>query len=489
LCFAITKQSLWIDEGCTAWLAAQNSLRHLIEAVLSVKGSDAQTPLYVLYMWAWAKVFGTGEYALRASNIPFALMLTAALGWTSSRLFRRPILWTVFCLSPFVAFYINEAKAYLPVTACAAISMAAMLAYFADRARYGKIAPWACFFALVIACGIQMLAAFLVPVLVVYAALACREKHPGWKTTLHDWGRPLAVNAPILVALGAYYLYTVMAGYGGARGRPGLGNIAFAVYEFMGLGGLGPPRNELRADPSIHTLVPYLPWLMVGILACVAAFGTAAARVFCCGQKKPNLSLFAGLAVGLTLFLVAARLVWFRFWGRHLAVFFPSLVFGVIQVTGETTEVTKRLRAMERVAFIFLAIVWVVSDARLLLDPHYYKDDYRFAAHFALEEANRTGGTIAWAAAPMAGRYYAIQLAQTKPGPEWPVRGEGVWAANWTSKHVLEYLAFGRRRKGVILVLSKPDLYDRHGAWSAAVAQMKPCKVASANAFDIYAFR
>ena len=36
-------------------------------------------------------------------------------------------------------------------------------------------------------------------------------------------------------------------------GNPGLLNLAFVAYEFLGFQGLGPPRNELRDRNSSWT--------------------------------------------------------------------------------------------------------------------------------------------------------------------------------------------------------------------------------------------
>ena len=188
LSLSVTSQSLWIDEAYTAWFAAHKGLTDLIHAATTWKGSDIQTPLYLIFMWGWVKILGTSEYALRASNIPFALLFVWSLGWTSTRVFGRPIFWTVFCVSPFVVFHMNEAKAYIAVMACAAASIGAIFAYFADPKRYGRVGPWICLSALVAACGLSMLAVFLVPMLLTYAFCAAIETQLEWRTVFGPGG-------------------------------------------------------------------------------------------------------------------------------------------------------------------------------------------------------------------------------------------------------------------------------------------------------------
>ena len=59
-------------------------------------------PAYHLYTWGWVKVFGVSEFALRASNIPFAVLFVSALAWSSRRIFGVSI--RVDCLRA-VAFF------------------------------------------------------------------------------------------------------------------------------------------------------------------------------------------------------------------------------------------------------------------------------------------------------------------------------------------------------------------------------------------------
>ncbi len=484
---SVTSQSLWYDEVFTAWLASQRSLGDLAHFVLGTKNSDIQWPLYLIFIWGWAKIFGVGEYALRSSNIPFALIFVSSLGWTSLRVFGRPFLWTVFCISPFFLYYMNEARGYVPVMAMAAASVAALLAYFSDQQRFGRIAPWVCLSALTVACGLLMLAVFLIPLLLVCAFCSTTEKHLEWRAVLRDWRGALSATLPLLLVLGDFYAWTVYADYGGKRSRLGIANPGYALYEFMGYGGLGPPRYGLHGEIGLHTFLPYWPWLTAGVLASLAAVIAIATlwRQSC--ARSQSWGLLAGLCTGVALFLVAAALAHFRFWGRHLAVFFPPAVFWVIQLTSGI-GISPRLRAKERLAFLFLALVWAISDARLVLDHQYAKEDYRFAAAFALSEARRTGGEIAWAAPALGARYYGIELAPLHFDAPWPVKGQGRGAANWTNQQIRDY--FGSRREGseTILVLGRQDASDHYGAWAAAVKSSNAREIASPNSFNIYAF-
>src|SRR4051794_15942253 len=66
---AVTSESFWIDEANTALKSIQPSLRDWWHLMAIEPGSDLQMPLYMLQLWAWEKVFGRGEFALRSINI------------------------------------------------------------------------------------------------------------------------------------------------------------------------------------------------------------------------------------------------------------------------------------------------------------------------------------------------------------------------------------------------------------------------------------
>ena len=169
----ISNQSLWIDEAWTAFFASQHNIADLITALKKLNAPDIQTPLYLVYTQGWGKLFGTTEYALRLSNLPFGIILAIALGWTSRVGFGRQYLWVGFCFSPFIWFYMNEARPYMALMAFGALSVGAVIVYFENPNKYAKYAPWLTLSSLLIACGFHMLAAFLLPALLVLAVFWC----------------------------------------------------------------------------------------------------------------------------------------------------------------------------------------------------------------------------------------------------------------------------------------------------------------------------
>ena len=112
LALGVSGESLWIDEGYSAKLAMQPTLSAWAATLSSIPGSEPQMPGYQLYLWAWSRIFGLSEWALRLANLPWALLFTAALAWGSERLLQMRRVWLIVCLSPFLWFYMNEARPY-----------------------------------------------------------------------------------------------------------------------------------------------------------------------------------------------------------------------------------------------------------------------------------------------------------------------------------------------------------------------------------------
>src|SRR5581483_7426967 len=68
---AVNGESLWVDEALTANEVSHASFRGMWTMLAQDRGSDLQMPLYLFHLWAWVKMFGTSEWALRAINIPW----------------------------------------------------------------------------------------------------------------------------------------------------------------------------------------------------------------------------------------------------------------------------------------------------------------------------------------------------------------------------------------------------------------------------------
>ena len=447
----ISSESLWIDEGQTLHYINQPTLGAWFNELLHSIKSEAQMPLGMFVAWLGGKILGTSEWALRATNLMWVTLGGVAVALAGRRL-RLPALWPLFLLSPFLWFYANEARPYT-MQICAGAWLLWVLARAQDRGSLtaGDVALFGLWS--FVGFGASLLFAFAVAgalaagiVLWWQGRLRCAWSPRHWLAS--------AIAALVLGALGLYYLDTLRRGAAGARlWTVSPLNLCFALYELLGFSGLGPPRNELRdLVRAPAQLLHYVlqPRVLLG-LGSLGALSTIAAWRLWRNRREP-LPRWIGTAilVSAAMLYLAAMVVKFPFWGRHLAPLLPFVVVLVAfaaQARGENGSRWSR----HWLAFA-LAIPLLASALFLRFGPAHRKDDYRGAVQVALRalEAQRT---IWWSAdAEECAAYYGLTAARaTALGgrflPCYPTRPEVL--TNGPPPDVI--------------FLSKPDVHDVQG--------------------------
>ena len=112
LSLTIHGASLWTDEAFSAYIACQRTFGSLVATLLAGDSSDLQMAIYYIYLHFWTLCFGSTEFALRAANIPFAVVFSFAFVWTSWRVFHSRWIWMAPACFPFLLLYGREARAY-----------------------------------------------------------------------------------------------------------------------------------------------------------------------------------------------------------------------------------------------------------------------------------------------------------------------------------------------------------------------------------------
>jgi hypothetical protein len=486
---AVTRQSIWMDEGYTVWFAAHQKFSSFFTALIGAPGStgDPQMLFYLFYMWGWTKIFGYSELALRAANIPFLVILLLAVSWATRKLAGAANLWIVVCISPFVWFYLNDARPYVALMAFAAGTIVSMMAYLLDPGKYRNTAPWICLISLLFAWGTHILAAFLIPALVVLVVAAGMETPELKMTFLRDWLRPVLLIAPLFVALGGFYTWASSHGVNKEIGDPGILNLGFIFYEFLGFAGLGTPRLELRENPIVQTLAPYAALLILGALPLAVLFFILSRTKL----PKLVLPLLASLCAGIAIALAVSKVEHFQVLGRHVAVFFPLLLITILYWVGRHVSQTGRTTAIA--ALSGLVLMWAISDARLISMPKYEKDDVREAARIAAA-ADKNGARVLWVADTYAAEYYGVTALRSDHhsqsvmdrGVGHPVTVQAIDGQNWSSEAAGKFI--DSSASPTLLVVSRPDLFDKQGVWRRLVEERHASKIASFPAFSIYQF-
>jgi hypothetical protein len=389
----VSTDSLWIDEGNAASKALQPSLASWYESLVSQGGSDAQMPGYMFYIWAWEKIFGSREFALRASNIPWLLVAIYFLR-------RTPFFWISLLVSPFVLYYINELRPYLMQIAGAAVIMSCFLE---RETRLESL--WRKFlFGNLILCassltGVLWSAGALVSFLAVNPTIY--KNKPIW--------RDLAIAAPPFLLLGAYSLKTLLLGQGAAQMGGGLVlSLAACAYELTGLMGLGPGRIELRENPRsvIQHALPLAGGVLVFGSAYLAGFVTMVK-----GMTRQQLFIAAmGLAIPLAILFSLVILKDFRLLARHLA---PLSILLALALASLLSLSAKGFRFRQTATLLACMVIslGIVSAVSLRLGDRHKKDAYRDASTIA-KAAIAEGREVFWAADGLTAAYYGLQVSE-----------------------------------------------------------------------------
>jgi hypothetical protein len=477
LALGVSGESLWVDEGYSAKLAMQPTLVLWARTLKSILGSEPQMPGYQLYLWGWARIFGMSEWAMRFANLPWAVLFTAALAWGSERLLHVRRLWLIICLSPFLWFYMNEARPYAMMLGLSMATTVAVLSYVHDPMHF-HLAPWWAMISLLALWSVHMLAITLVPSMLVLLYLL---RPLPTKILIRQWLLPVVVTIPFYLLLTRYYLHTVAGGNGGNIEKPGLSNLAFSLYEFFGFGGLGPPRTDLRLHPNLHTLLPYFPTLILGVLALVLVGFAILLQL----RRSPDHRIVLGLAVafgvGVLVTFALSYAVHLRLLGRHLAVFPPLLAFFLIAGLRPVRNPRQQIPVFG--SLLLLAAVWLCSDIKQRVLLSYHKDDYRSAVALARNTLVK-GEPVLWVADRETANYYGLTTTEgLEKGSLLPDRSMEAVSGVCSPERLERSLLTGRP---VLVVTTDREHFDPDGNCREIVKSLSGTHVASYPDFDAW---
>lgn len=466
---AVSGDSLWIDEGLSAMKATAPTVQEAWQRLASESSTNLHMLLYMFCLWVWEKFFGASEWALRAMNIPFFVMGVTALWLGVQQRLRVPVLLACLC-SPFLWFYLDEARPYTMLFAFSAV-VTSCLIYWRDHqhdARFPFLA-WAWTLSLALSAliwthvvGLVFEVAAAVFLFAAGGPLVMRQI--ATKALL-----PVLVAALFNVVLFAYVRWTLAEGVTvPSIGKTTLINLLFWVYEFMGFQGFGPNRNDLRSI-SLTVLQPNL----LSFMALSGSWLLFAA----CGLKKLSGTDFRTLLLtGLTLvvlplllFMLIGYLQGTRFLTRYAAASYPPFAVLVAIIASAAWRTSRP----GRFSCLLLAGLLSISSLQLRFNPKHDRDDYRTAAHLALQYATR-GATVLWAADINSGEYYGINFQTTSTAsqqrPFTAGRNLAAWQKNFPD----------------ILFLSKPDIYDESGKMAAHARKLGYVESLGPRSFTIF---
>jgi mannosyltransferase len=339
---ALDTQSFWLDEAFTRLLVRE----HLGEMLDNLPDSESTPPLYYALVWAWAKVFGSGEAGLRSlsallgtATVPVAYLVGRELASRAAGL----VLALLTAVSPFLVWYSQEARAYALAILLVALSLLLTVRAARDPRRM-PLSAWALTAAAALLTHYFTLFVVIAEIVWLYRA--------GLRRTLVFAALPLVAVGFALLPLALDQSDNGGAQVGDESVASRLGDVPreFLVGQFGGpVRGLGPLAAVLIAAGLVIAAARLAPDVRRRALASIAV-GAAAV-----------LGALVGSAVGFD-FLTP----------RHLTVAWIPLFAGAA-VAFAATRATAA-------AGLALAAVFLVVTVAVPLTPRLQRDDWRSAA-------------------------------------------------------------------------------------------------------------
>lgn len=493
LAFSPSHDSIDMMESQTWDYARHETAAGFFRELRNDPSTESQMPLGMFSFWAWARVFGTGELAMRSLNLLWAAIALAAFARVGRQL---SISWLpmLLAIQPFVWYYCGYARTPLMQIAGGALLLAGANGYLLHRPQEALSGLLLCLGAVVLS-GANMFG--LIPLAAVAVGFAAQG---AWRTIHLPNSIKAAVfaTAAVLAPLAVYYALTLIRGAGGhAIWTVSPANLLFAIYEFLGFQGLAPGRQEVRCimkglETPSH-LLPFLPGLLILAASYLALTGAAArswmTRESSASKHLPSpaiaqslpgsqlrsqalvVSWMMGMGVpllsGIILYLVAT-IASIPFWGRHLAGAFPFWVLAL----GITIQWSRQglWRKAGRLASLTTCGLLILSSLLIRFAAHHAHDDYRGAAAEALRISS-LGGIVWWVADHSGGRYYGLPLAiafTDRPG-------EIQFSMNRTQPGSPE-----------AIIISRQDIFDSQRVASRLISSGRYKKTKSLQAFEIW---
>lgn len=388
---AISSQSLWMDEGSTAFKALMPTFKDWVAMTYRLGGSDIQMPFYMIAVWAWVKAGFLSEYALRCINLPFLILMVLAL--------KRVRFWPLMCLiSPFVLYYVGELRPYTLQMAAGAVVAAGLAKIIRNEAGTSL----AGLNGVAAGCFLLTLGSLTSAVWAAGAVIAVLILRPQWLKMKSFWLQAIPWSLAALVVLG-YYFHTLQQGYRAAStGGGGLLSIGFGFYEISGMLGIGPTRNELRVTPM--SLVSHLAWLIPAFLCVAAAWISGVLNWISRTDRRTVIAITVAIALPLITLALVGMLKDFRVLGRHLSPAIPAVLLplALCWETGLRKSVPGLLLPA------CASLILLCSSVCLRFQERHARDNYQAATTIAID-ALKQDKRVLWQADMNATRYYAYR--------------------------------------------------------------------------------
>jgi 4-amino-4-deoxy-L-arabinose transferase-like glycosyltransferase len=306
--YGLTFHSLWFDEVMSTLWAARPAGEIWRVGLALVQ--DKHPPLYYLALHAWTALFGPGDGAVRALGViagTLAVLPTYGIGVTFGGRRAGAFGALLVALNPFLVWYSQEARMFMPATTCALVGLWGIL-QIADRRRVLFAICYLLFAiaGLTAALYTYLFSAFLLPVAAAWVIWG------GWQNRrVTNAGRRLGVGLAALAAVTLLFLPLARAAWqvsgGEAQGGQPFMAMGPALWRMLRAYAVGwPGWSELA---MIGVGMGAIGLLAIGVLArCNPAVPVASQRnglhaVTVSPCHRVTLGAFLGLWLLLPLLL------------------------------------------------------------------------------------------------------------------------------------------------------------------------------------------
>lgn len=325
---ALSGQSLWIDELGTWRLTRADGWGAWLEQLLNWRNSDAQIPLYHAWIKLWVSLLGDREWVMRASNLPW--LAAAFYAYWRAPVNRAAMPWVrwagILCaLHPLTWYYTNELRPYVVLLAAAAWAGVGLIGIWqeSETPRDARLARHFLIAGSALLAAMSAIGAIWTLAFVVSAVALSRSKGRflGLESG-HAW--TLVAAMLVVVPVFAQYVHSFMSGVTAtALHDHKLVNFAFAFYELLGLGGVGPGRDDLRVAAGAARRA-HGPYLAVATAVLTGTFALGLRVLWRRDDRRTSAVVLASSLLPVLVLLGLAELKHWRVVGRHMV---PLLFF------------------------------------------------------------------------------------------------------------------------------------------------------------------
>lgn len=472
LVLAVSRQSLWIDEGSTAAVSSAASPHECWQELLRVSGSSVQMPFYMFYMWGWVKLFGNSEWALRAAGLIWLVPGLVAMASGFPRRAQRMAVMLVAVTSAFAWYYAGEARPYAMQLGASCLIFAALHRLGRDELSERQQSRWLSgfLFGFLMLCGSNLLGVIwsLAVLAAGFILIPRRRLLDLWK---NGWPR-LVLVCLLLLVLGGFYLWTLSAGARAtAIGKTDWRAVAFVFYEQLGLAGLGPGRLDLR-EGGIGSLRAYILPLAGYAVLCAVLIVNGIREALRLESARRVLLLAFAVALPAVILPGVGFATHFRVLGRHFTPLMP--IWFCLLALGLAALWSRRDGWMGRPLLEAYLLLSLCSCLSVRFAARHQRDDYRDAAQTAIDALRQHQG-VWWNADSACARYYKLPLDTQANGENAAIQIYNTPAAD-----------LARLAKPDVVITSKPDIFDADGALAQYLARNHYRAIGKLPAFTLW---